>query len=89
MDMHITYSSLRENLSSVMEKIEQDSIVCEVTRRGKEPLVMMTKSDYDSWMETLHLMSSPENHKRLKQSFKQAKQGKTHKYNPKTGEFIS
>ena len=36
-----------------------------VTRQGKEDLVLLSKADYEGMQETFHLMSSPENARRL------------------------
>ena len=77
MDMQVTYSHLRENLSSIMDKIEDNSLVCAVTRKGHKPIILMTLDDYESMDETAYLTSSPENKKRLMKSIKQIEQGKT------------
>jgi len=46
-----------------------------VTRQGKEDLVLLSKSDYEGMRETFHLMSSPENARRLNESLKEYKSG--------------
>ncbi len=46
-----------------------------VTRQGKEDLVLISKSDYEGMQETFHLMSSPENAKRLNDSLEEYKNG--------------
>ena len=46
-----------------------------VTRQGKEDLVLLSKSDYEGMRETFHLMSSPENAKRLNESLEEYSRG--------------
>jgi antitoxin YefM len=50
----ITASDLRANLA-VFDAIENDAEDLVVTRSGHEPLVVMLKSDYDTWRETEYL----------------------------------
>lgn len=46
-----------------------------VTRQGKEDLVLISKSDYEGIMETLHLMSSPKNAERINDSLREYSSG--------------
>ena len=46
-----------------------------VTRQGKEDLVLLSKADYEGMQETFHLMSSPENARRLNESLEEYKNG--------------
>lgn len=71
----ISYSSLRQNLRSVMDNINSDRSVFEVARKGQETVVMMSKHDYDSLQETLYLLSSKANADRLHESLQQAEAG--------------
>ena len=47
-----------------------------VTRSKGEDVVMMSKSDYESMNETLHLLGSPKNAERLAQGIKEFRDGK-------------
>jgi toxin YoeB len=68
----VSYTTLRQNLSSIMEKITKNREVISITRKGHESMVMMTESDYNSVQETLYLLSSRKNAERLEESFEQA-----------------
>lgn len=46
-----------------------------ITRNKGEDLVVLSKSDYESIQETLHLLSSPKNAERLAQGIEQYNQG--------------
>jgi len=67
----ITYTSLRQNLSSILDNIENDREIYSVTRKKHEEIIMVAKNDYDSLLETLYLLSSKENHKKLNESILQ------------------
>jgi antitoxin YefM len=71
----ITYTSLRNNLSSVLNEIENDQDVYNVKRKNHEDIVMIPKSDYDSLKETLYLLSNPHNAKNLNDSIEQDQEG--------------
>jgi len=62
--MSITASEARRNLFPLIEEVNDDSTVVEiVSRRGNA--VLMSAAEYASIMETVHLMRSPENARRL------------------------
>ncbi len=76
--MYITsYTQFRQNLKSFMDKVFASRSPLFISRSNGEDMVMISKSDYESMQETLHLMSSPENARRLKEGMEQYKQGNT------------
>ena len=68
----ISYSSLRQNLSSVLDKIENNKNIYQITRKQHSDIVMIAKDDYESMVETLHLLSSSKNAKRLEEALQEA-----------------
>ncbi len=70
-----TYTTFRQKLSSFMNMVTQSHAPLFVTRQGKEDLVLLSKSDYEGMQETLYLMSSPENARRLNESLEEYKRG--------------
>jgi len=71
----ISYTALRQNLSSVFDKIASNRETYHVTRKGHESMVLMSESDFNALQETLYLLSNPRNAKKLKESIKQAQDG--------------
>lgn len=69
---NISYTKLRENLSSTLEKIESNRETFKVLRKEHKPIVMMTEEDYNSLNETLYLLSTEANADRLLESIQQA-----------------
>ena len=60
--MHtISYTSARGNLSKTMERVCDDHAPIIITRKSKQPVVMMSMEDYESQEETSYLLKSPNN----------------------------
>lgn len=70
-----TYSNFRQNLKSFLDKVFFDHNPLFVTRTNGEDVVVMSKSDYDSLTETLHLLGSPKNAERLLAGIEEYKKG--------------
>ena len=59
--IHVSFTDLRKRLAHFMDRAVDDRAPLLVTRQGHEPVVMLAQSEYDSMMETLHLLSTPAN----------------------------
>ena len=76
--MHVfTYTDVRNNLKSVLDKVIDDADVAVITRKEGQHAVVMGQAHYDSLMETLYLLSSPNNATRLNESIAQLRASKT------------
>ncbi len=64
----VSYSHTRNNLAKVLEQAESNHEPIVVTRSGKKPSVILSMEEYESMQETLHLLTSPENARRMSQS---------------------
>lgn len=61
-----TYSEARNNLKALMDRVIADRTPIVVTRRrSSEAVVMLSLEDWSAVEETLHLLSSATNAKRL------------------------
>jgi len=64
--MHaITYSTVRANLASVMDRVCDDHEALIITRNGEQAVVMLSLEDYKALEETSYLLRTPANAKRL------------------------
>lgn len=70
-----TYSNFRQNLKSFMDKVFDSKSPLYVTRSNGEDVVVISKEDYEGMQETLHLLSSPKNAQRLKESLEEFERG--------------
>lgn len=59
------YTNLRQNLASVLDEVIDNRGCVIVSRTGKEDVAIIAASELSSMMETLHLLKSPANAKKL------------------------
>ncbi len=64
----LTFSETRANLKSVMDRVVDDHCPIIVARKRGRSVVIMSLEDWNATNETLHLLSSPENARRLRRS---------------------
>ena len=72
----VTYTDLRQNLKTYMDKVLQDSDPLIITRKNNENVILMSLNDYNSLLETNYLLSNEVNAEHLKRSIVQHKSGK-------------
>lgn len=72
----LTFSETRANLKSVMDQVVNDHSPVVVARKRGEAVVMVSLDDWNAVNETLHLLSTPENARRLRDSIAQLDAGK-------------
>lgn len=72
-----TFSEARNNLKSVLDKVANDADCTIITRRDAGDAVVMSLDYYNSLMETVYLLRSPENAAHLARSIEQYRAGKT------------
>jgi len=68
-----TYSDLRQNLKTYMDKVILDSDPLIITRKNNENLVLLSVKEYNSLIETNYLLSNQANAEHLKRSIAQHK----------------
>jgi antitoxin YefM len=61
----ITYTEARNNLASELDRVNNDYDVTIITRQKAEAGVLMSLKEYESLMETAHLLRHPKNAMRL------------------------
>ncbi|MET7732326.1 type II toxin-antitoxin system Phd/YefM family antitoxin [Streptomyces sp. NPDC005402] len=62
--MSISASEARKTLFPLIERVNNDHTVVEITSRSGDA-VLMSADDYRSWQETVYLLRSPANAARL------------------------
>lgn len=71
----INYTEARNGLASLLDAVENDREEVIITRVGHEPVVVLSLDDYQSMRETLYLMRSPENARRVLDSITRLERG--------------
>jgi antitoxin YefM len=62
--MTISASEARQRLFPLLEQVNTDHEPVRITSKAGDA-VLMSAADYDSWQETVYLLRSPENARRL------------------------
>ena len=52
----ITYSEARNNLATHLDRVVNDCDITVITRQKAEPAVLRSLREYESWVETMHLL---------------------------------
>ena len=75
MAIETSVSSLRANLTSVLDRVAEDQEVVIVRRRGAEDVALVPAGELSSLLETAHLLRSPKNARRLLAALRRARRG--------------
>lgn len=76
--MHVlTFSKARADLKQTMDDVCRDHEPAVITRQRGKPVVMIALDDYNGMQETIYLLGSPVNAKRLRSSIDQLRDGKS------------
>jgi len=72
----ITYTDLKQNLQTYMDKVWKDNEPVIIARKNNENVVLLSVNEYNSLLETNYLLSNEANVEHLKKSISQHKTGK-------------
>ena len=76
----ITYSDLRRNLKTYMDKVYYDYEPLMIARKNSENLVLLSVHEYNSLVETDYLLRNEANAAHLKNSIEQHRNGNLHSH---------
>jgi len=71
----ITYSESRANYAATLDSVVEDREEVIITRSGRESVVMVALSEYETLRETAYLLRSPENARRLVTAIEELESG--------------
>ena len=65
----------KQNLDKVIEQVMNDAEPAVVRTENGDEVVLLSRDEFDSWKETIYLLSSPANAAHLRQSMNEAETG--------------
>jgi antitoxin YefM len=71
--LEITYSHARAHLSEVLDRVGHDREIVTITRRNQPAVAIIAADELSSLLESVYLLRSPANAKRLFRSMEWAK----------------
>jgi antitoxin YefM len=75
------FSEFRLNLKKYLDSVEDDNETLIIKRKSGKGTVLISLKEYNALLETMHILSSKTNVKRLYESIKQVETGDTVKGN--------
>lgn len=73
---YVGFTELRRSLATHFDRVEADRTELVVTRHNHEDLVILPLAEFESLRETLHLLGTPANARRLAESVAQLDAGR-------------
>jgi antitoxin YefM len=61
----VSYTAFRERLAAYMDQVSDSRAPLHVTPQGGPAVVVISEEEFEGWMETVHLLRSPANARRL------------------------
>lgn len=86
MNKTISLKEARSRFSKIVDKVDRLSDRYVVTKNGSPKAVVMSADEFESWTETLELLTNPKAVKALEQGLKEAKAGKFRSFKDAFGE---
>ena len=75
MAIETTYTRLRDELASILDRVVDDQEVVIVRRRGSRDVALVPATELAGLLETAHLLRSPKNAQRLATALRRAEKG--------------
>jgi prevent-host-death family protein len=76
----VNYTEFRNNLTENLNVVNDDGDIVVVSRSKGKNVVVMSLEEYNSLQETLHLVSSAANRKRLDEAIEEMNSGKSEQH---------
>ena len=76
----LNYKEFRQNLAKSLDKVNDDAEIIIVSRSKGKNVVVMDLEEYNAMTETLHIIKSETNRKRLQEAIDEMNTGIHHKH---------
>jgi len=84
----VTLKEAKLNLERIVEQVIADAEPAIVVTESGEQVVFLPLDEYNSWKETLYLLSNPANADRLRKSMAEAQEGNAQERNSSKHEAV-
>ncbi len=81
-------TEVRDHFTSIIRGISRLYDRCIITKKGKPEAVLMSYEEFEGWLETVEIMSSPKAAKRIREARAKAKEGEVVSFEEAFGELL-
>jgi len=74
----ISVNEAKKNLEKVIEQVMADAEPAVLRTETGDEVVLLSRDEFNSWKETIYLLSNPANAAHLRKSIDEARSGQTH-----------
>lgn len=71
----LSITEARNNFFKITDQIQESGVYFTLTERGRAKVVIMSADEFDSWQETVEIMSNPKLMKEIKSADEDYKKG--------------
>ena len=79
-------TEVRDHFTSILRDVSQLYDRCIITKKGRPEAVLMNYEEFEGWLETLEIMSSPKAAKRIREARAKTKEGEVVSFEKAFGE---
>ncbi len=79
-------TEVRDHFTSILRDISRLYDRCVITKKGKPEAVLMSYEEFEGWLETVEIMSSPKAAKRIREARAKANKGEIVSFEEAFGE---
>ncbi len=79
-------TEVRDHFTSILRGVAHLYDRCIITKKGKPEAVLMSYEEFEGWLETVEIMSSPKAARRIREARAKAKQGEVVSFEEAFGE---
>ena len=76
----LPFTEVRKDLSKIIDEVASAHEHVVITKQGKPEAVLMSTDEFEGWQETLEILSDPAAMRALKQSERDIKAGRVHRW---------
>ena len=73
-----TYTQARQNFAKLCDKVANTLEIVKITRRNGGNVALISETELNSLLETMHLLKSPKNAEHLRSALRESSEGMKH-----------